>query len=63
MVDSGDITFEKNKTQEIPLKLILSNNFYRNATVTKNSSESPPIQAVEPKNKSKPQFKKVIFSP
>ena len=59
MVDSEGNTLEKNlKRQEPPLEInALSDTFNQNATVTDNSSETLQIQAVDPKHKSKPQFK------
>ena len=59
MVDSEDITIEKIKTQELSLEInTLSNNFQQNATIQDPPSESPQVQAMDPNNKSKPQFKK-----
>ena len=55
MVDSQDITLEKIKTQELFLEInTLSNLFQQNNT----PPEPPQIQAVDPNNESKPQFKK-----
>ena len=59
MVDSEDITLEKIKTQELSLEInTLSNTFQQNATIQDTPSETPLINAVDPNNKSKPQFKK-----
>ena len=55
MVNSEDITLEKIKTQELSLEInTLSNTFQQNATI----QDTPPVQAIDPINKSKPQFKK-----
>ena len=62
MVDSEDITLEKIKTQELSLEIInLSNTFQQNTTIQGTPTETPQIQAVDPNNKSKPQFKKKRF--
>ena len=59
MVDSEDITLEKIKIQELSLEInYLSNTFQQNTTIQDSPSEPPQIQAVDPNNKSKPQFKK-----
>ena len=59
MVDSVDITLEKIKTQEISLEInTFSNTFRQNTTIQDTPPETPQIQAIDPINKSKPQFKK-----
>ena len=59
MVDSEDITLHKIKTQELSLEIsTLSNTFQQNTTIQDSSPEPPQIQAVDPNNKSKPQFEK-----
>ena len=55
MVDSENNTFEKINTQEFSLEInTLSDTFNKNTTITDKPSETPQIQAVDPKNKSKP---------
>ena len=66
MVDpEDDITLEKSEIQEISLEInTLPYTFIQNATVTDNSdnsSEPPQVQTVDPNNKSKPQFKKILI--
>ena len=62
MVDSEDITLEQIKTQELSLEInTLSNNFQQNATIQDPPSESLQVQAMDPNNESKPQFKKYCF--
>ena len=59
LVDSEDITLEKIKTQELSLEINnLSNTFQQNTTIQTSPSELPQVQAMDPNNKSKPQFKK-----
>ena len=59
MVDSEDITLEKIKTQELSLEInTRSNKFQQNTTIQDPPSEFPQVQAMDPNNKSKPQFKK-----
>ena len=59
MVDSEDITLEIIKTQELSREInTLSDTFQQNTTIQYSSPEPPQIQAVDPSNKSKPQFKK-----
>ena len=59
MVASEDITLEKIKTQELSLEInTLPNNFQQNTTIQDPPSEIPQVQAMDPNNKSKPQFKK-----
>ena len=58
MVDSEDITVEKIKTQELSLEIInLSNTFQKNTNIQDSPPEPLQIQAVDPNNKSKPQYK------
>ena len=53
-----DITLEKIKSQELSLEINnLSNAFQQNTTIQNSFPEPPQIQAVDPDNKSKPQFK------
>ena len=62
LVGSEDTTLEKSKTQELSLEINnLSNTFQQSTTIQDTSSEPPQIQAVDPNNKSKPQFKKLLF--
>ena len=59
MVDSEDITLEKIETQELSLEInTLSNNFQQNTTIQYPPFEFQQVQAMDPNNKSKPQFKK-----
>ena len=59
MVDSQDITLEKIETQELFLEInTLLNLFQQNTTIQDTPPEPPQIQAVDPNNKFKPQFKK-----
>ena len=59
MVDYGDITLEKIKTQELSLDInTLSDNFNQNTSITDKPSETLQIQAVDPNIKSRPQFQK-----
>ena len=59
MVDSEDIRLEKIKTQELSLEInSLSNAFQQNTTIQDTPPATPQTQAVDPNNKSKPQFKK-----
>ena len=59
MVDSEDITLKKIKTQELSHEINFQfNTFQQNTTIQDLPSESPQVQAMDPNNKSKPQFKK-----
>ena len=59
MVDSEDITLERIKTKELSLGInTLSNTFQQNTTIQDTPPEPPQMQAVDPNNKSKPQYKK-----
>ena len=52
---------KKFKTQELSLEInTLSNSFQQNATSQDPPSESPQVQAMDPNNKSKPQFKNIV---
>ena len=60
MVDSEDITLEKIKTQELSIEINSLSDNLKN-TVTLNDTTSPPVNQLgqnDPKNKTKPQFKK-----
>ena len=58
MVDAEDITL-KIKTQELSLEFnTLSDTFQQNTSNQETPPEPPHVQAVDPKNESKPQFKK-----
>ena len=61
MVDSEEITVEKIKTQQFSLEInTLSDTFQQNTSIEDTPPESSPrVKAVDPKNKSKPQFKSI----
>ena len=62
MVDSEDITLEKLKTQAISFEInTLSDTCNQITSITDKPSETLQIQAVNPNNKSKPQFEKYCY--
>ena len=61
VVDFEDITLEKIKTRKLSPKInTLSNTLEQNANIQDTPPETTQVQAINPNNKSKPQFKKYL---